>query len=137
MTAYAGLWGAIILVVVARVRLLSHVRYGRLADVAVAPARRLAPHRPVSSLKQYVVSDTISVHEGGLRETAGRPVYLVEVYFAEDRRPRHAERIKSAHDAMGRISALLAEHHGCEKIVVYSGDTRLFSVDCKGNTSSG
>ncbi len=64
-------------------------------------------------------------------------MYVLEVYFAGDRYPRHVVRTQSAPDAMTRIPALLAEHHGCEKIVVYSGSTRLFSVDCKGNTTPG
>ena len=64
-------------------------------------------------------------------------MYRLEVYFAGDRYPRHVERTQSAPEAMARISRLIDEHDGCERIVVYLGAMRLFSVDSKGNAVPG
>ncbi len=64
-------------------------------------------------------------------------VYELRVFFPGDLHPRHTERIRSAPDTLSRIHMLLAEHSGCEKIAVFVGETRLFSVDCKGNSSPG
>jgi hypothetical protein len=61
-------------------------------------------------------------------------VYSLEVYFPDNPGPHHVERTGDAHGAMARIPALLQEHDGCERIVVYFNTTRLFAVDCKGNT---
>jgi hypothetical protein len=61
-------------------------------------------------------------------------VYLLEVYLPNERGPHRIERMTVASDALARIPVLLHEHHGCERIVVYFNDTRLFAVDCKGNT---
>jgi hypothetical protein len=61
-------------------------------------------------------------------------VYLLEVFFPNDKIARHFERVQSAQDVLARIPALLREHDGCEKVVVNFGGRRLFSVDCKGNT---
>jgi hypothetical protein len=68
------------------------------------------------------------------RHKGGKPVYLLEVYLPHESGPHHTERIRVASDALARIPALLHEHDGCERIVVYFGATRLFAVDCKGNT---
>jgi hypothetical protein len=64
-------------------------------------------------------------------------MYSLEVYFPDERRPHHIERRESAADLVFRIQALLEEHSGCQKIVVMNEGTRLFSVDCHGNTTSG
>jgi hypothetical protein len=62
-------------------------------------------------------------------------VYALEVHFPNEAVPRRVEVNRSAAGAMARIPELLREHDGCEKVVVYVGMTRLFSVDCKGNTT--
>lgn len=64
-------------------------------------------------------------------------MYALEVYFPNEDSPRHVESTTSASEVLARVSTLMAEHDGCEKVVVYLGSTRLFSADCKGNTSPG
>jgi hypothetical protein len=61
-------------------------------------------------------------------------VYLLEVFFPNDKSARHFERMQSAQEVLARIPELLREHEGCEKVVVNFGGRRLFSVDCEGNT---
>jgi hypothetical protein len=61
-------------------------------------------------------------------------VYRLEVHFPDKSAADHVEHVPQGADALARIEALLAEHHGCERIVVFHGVTRLFAVDCKGNT---
>ena len=64
-------------------------------------------------------------------------MYALHVFFNGSDTPSHIEYPSNAGQALARIPALLAEHHGCEKIMVYNGETRLFSVDCHGNTTPG
>ena len=62
-------------------------------------------------------------------------MYTLQVFFPGDRLPGRSEYLDGARDALARVPELLSEHDGCEKIVVFFGTTRLFSVDCKGNSS--
>jgi hypothetical protein len=41
---------------------------------------------------------------------------------------------QNASEALALIPRILAEHHGCERVVVMMGTVRLFAVDCAGNT---
>jgi hypothetical protein len=61
-------------------------------------------------------------------------MYALQVFFPKDRVPHNVEHMTAAAGILARIPTLLQEHNGCEKIVVFAGETRLFSVDCKGNT---
>ena len=58
--------------------------------------------------------------------------YSLAIYFGDEIQPRHTESVSTAHAVLTRISALLREHSGCKRVVVLSGLTRLFAVDCKG-----
>ncbi len=60
-------------------------------------------------------------------------MYTLEVFYPSHGSPHHVEEIPSAPEVLTRIADLLKEHDGCEKVVVSSGATRIFSVDCKGN----
>jgi hypothetical protein len=60
-------------------------------------------------------------------------MYELHVYYAGDRLPRKTVRAARAADALDRIPQLLAEHDGCEHIVVMVSGVRLFAVDCHGN----
>lgn len=60
-------------------------------------------------------------------------MYRLEVFHSGSARPAHRELVHRASDAMERISALLREHEGCQKVVVFLDETRLFAVDCEGN----
>jgi len=88
---------------------------------------------------------SVRVPQGGPRSVGGwtycadglgldSPMYALEVYFPKDRVPSHVEHMTAAAGLLARIPILLREHDGCEKIVVVAGETRLFAVDCKGNT---
>jgi hypothetical protein len=67
----------------------------------------------------------------------GADVYTLKVFYAGETVPRHVESTLSAKEVLTRVHALLAEHHGCEHIVVLLDSTRLFAVDCKGNRLPG
>jgi hypothetical protein len=60
-------------------------------------------------------------------------MYQLLVYHAGDKRPSADVRVARAADVLSRIPELLAEHHGCEHIVVTFNEIRLFAVDCAGN----
>ncbi len=60
--------------------------------------------------------------------------YTLSVYFSGETRPSHVESLSSAQQVFVRIPLLLETHSECEKVVVMMGPTRLFSVDCKGNS---
>lgn len=64
-------------------------------------------------------------------------MYALEVYFPDEPRPRHIERLNAATEVLNRIAVLLQEHKGCDKVVVFFDTRRLFSVDCRGNTETG
>ena len=64
-------------------------------------------------------------------------MYVLHVFYSKSGSPNHIEHVANAADALARIAALLQEHAGCERIVVMHGVTRLFAVDCKGNTLPG
>ena len=66
-------------------------------------------------------------------KSRGSLVYQLEVFYPGQSTPHATIRLISAPEVLVRISTLLAEHHGCEHIVVMSDRARLFAVDCKGN----
>jgi hypothetical protein len=59
------------------------------------------------------------------------------VFYPDDPLPHHIERLLDAREVLTRVSTLLKEHDGCEHIVVLRNTTRLFSVDCHGNSTPG
>lgn len=60
-------------------------------------------------------------------------MYQLQVYFPGDTAPRATVPCDRAAGVMLRIPQLLADHDGCEVIVVRMGGLRLFSVDCEGH----
>jgi hypothetical protein len=60
-------------------------------------------------------------------------MYQLLVFYPEQRVPHETIRTASAAETLDRITAILAEHHDCEKVVVMFDGDRLFSVDCSGN----
>ena len=61
-------------------------------------------------------------------------MYILEVYFPNERRPHLLEQVTTGAEALARIPVLLHGHHGCEQVVVFHEGARLFAEDCKGNT---
>lgn len=60
-------------------------------------------------------------------------MYELHVFYPGDAIARKTAKAGRAADALGLIPRLLAEHDGCEHIVVMGGGVRLFAVDCAGN----
>jgi hypothetical protein len=60
-------------------------------------------------------------------------MYELHVYYTGDRLPRKTVKAARAAEALDRIPQLLAEHDGCEHIVVMVSGVRLFAVDCHGS----
>jgi hypothetical protein len=56
-----------------------------------------------------------------------------------DGSPDPVQRLTIAHaaDVLAEIPRLFIEHPGCERIEVFLSQTRLFKVDCQGQTSPG
>ena len=64
-------------------------------------------------------------------------MYRLLVFHPGDERPSKTLRMPLASDILESIPRLLKEHEGCERIEIYLGVSRLFSVDCDGNTTAG
>jgi hypothetical protein len=60
-------------------------------------------------------------------------MYSLHVHYADKRGPRVTHTLDRAADVLSRIADLLREHQGCEKIVILTGTTLMFAVDCNGN----
>jgi len=60
-------------------------------------------------------------------------MYELHVYYPGDRLPRKTVKAARAPEAFDRIPQLLAEHDGCERIVVMVSGVLLFAVDCHGS----
>ena len=59
--------------------------------------------------------------------------YKLWVYFPGDTVVREIVTVDRPAAVLTAIPRLLAEHDGCEHIVVTFENTRLFAVDCAGN----
>lgn len=64
-------------------------------------------------------------------------MYHLSVYFPGDPVARTTLHVERGVEVLGIIPDLLKEHPGCERIEVHLGATRLFFVDCEGNTRAG
>ncbi len=64
---------------------------------------------------------------------AGNVVYRLLVIYPNEASPRAKVVSPSAAEVLQAATALLAEHVGCERIVVMMEDTQLFAVDRSGN----
>lgn len=60
-------------------------------------------------------------------------MYQLMVYHPGEPIARVTVKAARAAEALALIPLLLAEHHGCEHVVVTVDGVRLFSVDCAGN----
>lgn len=60
-------------------------------------------------------------------------MYQLLVYFPGSDVVRATIDVEKAADVLTLIPKILAEHEGCEHIVVMFRDIRLFAVDCTGN----
>jgi hypothetical protein len=60
-------------------------------------------------------------------------MYQLVVYFPGSAIARSTISLDRSTDVLDLISKLLAEHEGCEHIVVMFNGIRLFAVDCHGN----
>ncbi|MGH6967254.1 MAG: hypothetical protein ACREE0_22440 [Phenylobacterium sp.] len=60
-------------------------------------------------------------------------MYELHVYYGGDSIARKTVRASRAAEALDLIAQLLAEHDGCERVVVMVSGVRLFAVDCAGN----
>ena len=60
-------------------------------------------------------------------------MYRLEVFHSHSSTPTEVLLKVLAADAMEAVRDLLNRHQGCERIVVSSGGTQLFAVDCAGS----
>ena len=60
-------------------------------------------------------------------------MYQLLVYFPGSSVVRATIDVSKSTEVLALIPKLLAEHEGCEHIVVKFNDSRLFAVDCNGN----
>jgi hypothetical protein len=60
--------------------------------------------------------------------------FALRVFHPGDDIPRRVMPFETASEVIEAIPAALKEHPGCDRIEVYAGHTKLFSVDCHGNT---
>ena len=60
-------------------------------------------------------------------------MYHLEVIHPGEPVPVKRRSVTNAGDVLQIIPQLLAEHPGCERVVVWFELTRLFTVDCAGN----
>ena len=93
---------------------------------------------------QPLAADGVQVtraHSGKKNNHPGRAwkaaeMYRLEIFHPGRERPIATRHVDHASDTLKLISTLLQEHQGCERIVAWMGDTRMFAVDCKGNRLS-
>jgi hypothetical protein len=60
-------------------------------------------------------------------------MYRLLVFHSGETTPRHLIPVARAADVLTRIPEVLAEHPGCEHVVLMYDEIRLFAVDCAGN----
>ena len=60
-------------------------------------------------------------------------MYKLMVYHSGGAQVSATITVARAADVLSRITQVLAEHDGCESVVVTFNDIRLFAVDCAGN----
>ena len=60
--------------------------------------------------------------------------YILSVFHGDARTPTETVYCDEASRVLEVIPMLLKGHPDCAFITVYSGTTRLFAVDCEGNT---
>lgn len=64
-------------------------------------------------------------------------MYKLLLFYPGDQRPAKTLHMESAPDILDTIPALLKEHPGRERIEVFLGLSRLFTVDCQGRSTAG
>ncbi len=64
-------------------------------------------------------------------------MYELTVFCPDVERPTEKRSFENAADALAAIPKLMEDHPGCERVEVYLNTTRLFTVDCEGNTIPG
>jgi len=60
-------------------------------------------------------------------------MYQLLVFYSGESRPHATIEVAKAPEVLELIPKILAEHQGCEHVVVMLERARLFAVDCKGN----
>jgi hypothetical protein len=60
-------------------------------------------------------------------------MYQLLVYYPGKAGVQATFIVERAAEVLDLIPKLLAEHRGCERVVVMLDQTRLFAVDCAGN----
>jgi hypothetical protein len=73
-----------------------------------------------------------SVRRSGFKAPTVRKRCFSEERDASAASPRKIVSVKTAAEVSALIPKRLAEHDGCERIVVKAGTAHLFSVDCNG-----
>jgi hypothetical protein len=64
-------------------------------------------------------------------------MYRLLLFYPGDDSPAKTLHMELAPDILERIPTLLKNHPGCERIEVFLGISRLFTVDCAGNSTAG
>lgn len=78
-----------------------------------------------------VAGPSFSLRDNTAPVTGVFDVYRLEVIHPDGRIERVT--ISRASDVLDAIPGLLAQHTGCDRIIVYADAQRLFAVDCQGN----
>ena len=71
------------------------------------------------------------------RTIGGAKMYKLLVIFRGGAKSNHSLVIERATDVLTTIRDIMQKHPGCERVEVLVMGERLFSVDCKGNTTPG
>lgn len=64
-------------------------------------------------------------------------MYRLEIHYPGEGRHRDCVVLHRGAEVVAAVPGILARHAGCERIVVYAEQTRLFSVDRQGNREPG
>jgi|EndMetStandDraft_4_1072995.scaffolds.fasta_scaffold3262144_1 hypothetical protein len=64
-------------------------------------------------------------------------MYRVLVFYPGGQAPHKTLRFDNAAAVLEAIPQALEDPSGCERLEVFLGVTRLFKVDCHGNTTAG
>ncbi len=62
-------------------------------------------------------------------------MYELIVFSAGSDRPLETVRVEHAADVLTVIPTLFDKHKGCERVDVHLQGRKLFSIDCKGNST--
>ena len=99
----------------------------------VACRRRNAGPDNVRGLWERILRSGRNLHPGrALDPRQGSRHVQIAGLLSGDATPHAVIDVPSSADVVALIPRILAEHDGCEHVVVMTGTTRLFAVNCRG-----